>query len=160
MKTANIIALLLLALTGLGQAMADGAIELNMVAQEEITTLNAKGEKVVILVEPSAVVPGDMIVYTTHYHNKGKALAESVAITNPIPKETVYIDGSAMVENASVSYSVDGGKIFDAPGKLTITEGNGKTRPATANDYNHIRWTLKSVGPDGRGSVSFHAKVR
>ncbi len=160
MKTTNIIAALLLALFGLGQAMADGGIELNMVAQEELTSINAKGEKVVTLVEPTAVVPGDMIVYSTHYHNKGKTQAENVAITNPIPKETAYVDDSSVVENASISYSVDGGKVFAAPAKLTVTEGNGKTRPATANDYTHIRWTLKSVAPDGRGTVSFHAKVR
>ena len=162
MKTNSIIALVLFTTLGLGaaQARADNGVELNMVVQKEIATLNDQGRKVVTLVEPNSVIPGDMIVYTTHFHNKGKVAAENVAITNPIPKDTAYLDGSAVVENATVGYSVDGGKKFDAPENLTITESSGKKRPATANDYTHIRWTLKSVAADGRGSVSFHAKVR
>jgi uncharacterized repeat protein (TIGR01451 family) len=145
---------------GLGQARAESDIDLNMVAQKEIVTIDVQGKKMVTLMEPTTVIPGDVIVYTTHYHNKGKMSAEKVAITNPIPKDTAYVDGSGVVDNAILSYSVDGGKSFDVPEKLTITESNGRKRPATADNYSHIRWTLKSIAPDTRGSVSFHARVR
>lgn len=160
MKVTSLTTLLIVALSGVGQATADSSIEINMVAQEEITTLDANGKQVTRLVEPTAVVPGDMIVYTTHYRNKGKMLAENVAITNPIPRDTAYVDSSATTANANLSYSVDGGNKFDAPKNLTITNRDGTTRPATADDYSHIRWTLKSIAPDASGSVSFHAKVR
>lgn len=159
MKTANL-TLLLLALVVSGQARADDNFKLTMLVQEEIITLDTNGKQVITLVEPTSVVPGDMIVYTTGYHNRGKALAENIAITNPIPADTAYVADSALIANASVSYSIDGGKKFAAPDDLTITESSGKTRPATANDYSHIRWTLKSVAPDAQGSVSFHARVR
>jgi len=145
---------------GVGLAWAASGIDLTMVARKEIVTIDSQGKKVVTLVEPITVIPGDMIVYTTHYHNKGSVAAESVAITNPIPKDTAYVDGSAVIDNATLSYSVDGGKKFDSPANLTITGSNGQRRPATANDYSHIRWTLKSIAPEARGSVSFHAKVR
>lgn len=142
------------------QARAAGDIELNMVVHKEIVTIDAQGKKTVTLVEPASVIPDDMIVYTTHYHNKGKVAAESIVITNPIPKDTAYVDGSGVIENTTLSYSVDGGKKFDVPEHLTITENDGKRRPATANDYSNIRWTLKSIAPDERGSVSFRARVR
>lgn len=145
---------------GWGQARADSGVDLTMVVHKEMVTIDGQGKKVVTLVEPASVIPGDMIVYTTHYHNKGKVAAERVAITNPIPKDTAFVAGSAALPGAALRYSVDGGKSFADPEKLTITESNGQKRPATANDYSHIRWTLESIAPDARGSVSFHAKVR
>ncbi len=160
MKIGNLTALLLLVLSGIGAAWADGGIELTMVAQEQIISQDANGKQVITLTNPTSVVPGDTIVYTTHYRNKGKVIAENVVITNPIPSDTAYITHSASQANASVSYSVDGGKQFDTPANLTITGSDGKPRPATANDYSHIRWTLKSIAPDASGSVNFHALVR
>ncbi len=141
-------------------AIAAKGIELHLVVKEEIVSQNAQGKKVLSLVEPTSVIPGDMIVYTTHYHNTGKETADNVVITTPIPKETALVNGSAAVENATVSYSIDGGNHFDAPSNLIVTESRGKTRPATANDYTHIRWQLRHLAPTAHGSVAFHAKVR
>lgn len=140
-------------------AVAANGIELHLVVKEEIVSQDAQGKKVLSLVEPTSVIPGDMIVYTTHYHHTGKEIADNVVITTPIPKETALVNSSA-VENATVSYSIDGGNHFDAPQNLIITESMGKTRPATANDYTHIRWQLKNLAPTAHGSVAFHAKVR
>lgn len=162
MKIKIIIVLMVSAILifNLKTATADSGIELNLVAKEEVVTLNAKGEKVVSLIEPTSVIPGDTIVYATHYHNNGKESAEDVVITTPIPKDTVYVDGSAVTDKAAVSYSIDHGKKFDTPENLTITESDGKKRPATVDDYTHIRWRLRRVAPAEDGSVEFHAKVR
>ena len=162
MKVITSVAFILLStlIMDLSRAYAASGIELTMAAQEEIITLNDHGEQVVSLVEPTAVVPGDMIVYITKYHNTGNSTAENVVITTPIPKDTAYVGGSAVREQTTVTYSVDGGKHYDSPENLAIIGEDGIKHPATANDFTHIRWTLKSVAQDGQGSVSFHAKVR
>jgi hypothetical protein len=55
-----------------------------------------------------------------------------------------YVADSAVAPGAEVSYSVDGGRTFDAPENLTVHGPDGKERPAMAADYTHIRWVLKN----------------
>lgn len=161
-KQLNLTAMLTLAcaawLIGAPQT-AMAAVELNMAVQREMEVTDNKGNKTLKLVEPKIVVPGDTVVYTTSYFNNAKTLADNVLITNPIPKDTTYVDGSATGVNSAITYSVDGGKNFDLPEKLSVTATNGKHRPATAKDYTHIRWIIKSLSPQARGQVSFQTKI-
>jgi hypothetical protein len=60
---------------------------------------------------------------------------------------------------------VDSGKSFATPDKLTVStkdkSGKDVTRPAVAQDYTHIRWTLKgNVAPGATGSVRFRAVIQ
>jgi hypothetical protein len=41
-----------------------------------------------------------------------------------------------------VGFSVDGGRRFDLPERLTVTGPRGAARPARPLDYTHVRWTL------------------
>lgn len=95
-------------------------VELVTRAEREID-VDEKGKKVKKLVAPTKMVPGDDVLYTVSYHNKSKAPAEKVVITNPVPKHTRYKDGSAAGEGADIAFSVDGGKTFATPDKLTVT---------------------------------------
>lgn len=147
------------------QAMAadKGAVELKSVAEVEVTIKNDKGEKEVKRVEAAKakVVPGDAVIFTTYYSNNGKEPASDIVINNPLPEHMLYIDGTAEGSGTKIEFSVDKGKSFGAPDKLKIKGGDGKERPAGPADYTHIRWTLsKPLPPEGKGSVSFRAKVK
>ncbi len=144
-------------------AQQKGTIVLKSIAQVEVATTNAKGQKIVKLVDVGKTTkgPGDAVVFTTHYTNTGKHPATGVVITNPIDKHVAYVDNSAQGKNTRIEFSTDNGKTYDAPEKLMITNGQGLARPARGKDYTNIRWTLiKPLSAGGKGSVSFKARIK
>jgi uncharacterized repeat protein (TIGR01451 family) len=154
------LALLLLAFVGAGvvRAQEERSIELTMVAEQEVTVINEEGEEEVKRVPAARVVPGDEVIYTIYYRNLGEQTADNVVITNPVPEHMMYKDGSAGGEGTSITFSVDGGKIYDVPANLKVRDAEGKENPAKAADYTHIRWILnESLPPEAQGIVSFRA---
>ena len=140
-------------------AQDERGIELKMMVSEEQVVVDAAGNKITKLVDTSSVVPGDRLVYTTTVRNRSNALAENVAIVNPIPEHTTYLEGSAQGDGSLVTFSVDGGKRFDLAEKLTVTDENGDSRTAIAKDYTHIRWVLSKLPPKAEGDVIFRAQL-
>jgi len=122
---------------------------------------NPKGEKAKRLVPASKVVPGDEVIYTITYLNKGSLPADRVVVTDPIPPEVSYVDGSAFGAGTEIEFSADGGKIWGAPAALKVKGADGKERPAIAADYTHLRWKVAaSVGPGQKGFVRFRAVLK
>jgi uncharacterized repeat protein (TIGR01451 family) len=145
------------------QAPAGGGVQLVNTAQKEIEVDEA-GRKVRRLVEPGKMIPGDEVVYTISYVNKGTRPAERVVVTNPVPQHTKFRPGSVEGANTEIAYSADGGKTYAAPDKLTVaaldTKGKPVSRSALATDVTHIRWTLKEPLPPGAsGQVRFRAVI-
>ncbi|VAW89871.1 hypothetical protein MNBD_GAMMA18-776 [hydrothermal vent metagenome] len=158
-----ILSLLLAALSfafSCAQANEKGVIELKMIVAEEIEILDERGKKIVRLVKPVNVVPGDKVVYTTEYYNKGERKADKVVITNPIPKDLIYLEGSAEQNGALVTFSINDSKSFSTADKLMIEDKDGKSRSAIAKDYTHIRWTIDSIAAGGKGTVRFSARLK
>jgi uncharacterized repeat protein (TIGR01451 family) len=138
-------------------------VELVTKAEREVEVVE-KGVKVRKLEPPVKMVPGDEVLYTLTYTNKTAKPAEKIAITNPMPKHTRYKEGSAAGDGTDITYSVDGGKTFATPDKLTVAikdkSGKDSVRPAVAQDYTHIRWLLKqNVAPGQSGSVRFRVVI-
>ena len=109
---------------------------------------------------PSEVFSGDVLRYTIVFENTSSqdVAAGSVVITNPLPDETVYLEGSAMGENTRITYSVDG-QTFADPNALRVGEG-AQARAATASDYRVIRWAYQPVLRAGASSeVSFELLI-
>jgi uncharacterized repeat protein (TIGR01451 family) len=157
----SMVLVLLLPMTAAAQKK--GSIELRSVSEVEVTTTNAKGEKEVKRVEAAAakVIPGDVVIFTTQYVNIDTKPAEHIVITNPVPEHVVYVENSAEGQGMKIEFSVDQGKRYAAPDKLTKTDAKGVSRRASAGDYTHIRWTLgKPLAPGDKGSVSFRARVK
>ncbi len=141
-------------------AQPKGNIELKAVAEVEMEVINANGEKELKRLPASSVVPGDFVIYTIYYANVGKAPADKVVITNPVPEHMRYEDGSASGVGTGITFSVDNGKRYDVPINLTMVGADGKKRPAKGSDYTHIRWTLqKSLAPEEKGRVNFRAQL-
>jgi uncharacterized repeat protein (TIGR01451 family) len=150
-------------LASVGHAAAEqakGAIRLDVKAEKEVVVMNADGQPETQRVPAAKVVPDDKVVYTITYVNTGNDAAEHVFITNPVPDHMSYLNGTATGDHAVVTFSVDGGHVFDTPEHLTVKTADGKTRPATSDDYTHIRWTLtKDVASREAGKVSFWAQL-
>lgn len=161
-KIITVVSMLLL-LSLQAMAAAKGTIELKSVSEVDVIVANDKGEREVKRVDASKanVVPGDTVIFTNYYTNKGDKPASDVVITNPMPEHMLYTEGTAEGTGAKIEFSVDKGKSFAPAGKLKFKDAQGKERPASASDYTHIRWTMeKPVGKGASGSVSFKAKVK
>ena len=107
------------------------------------------------------VAPGDVVVFSTRYVNKGKQAATNVSVTNPVPDHMVYVDMSAEGKGTRIEYSIDGGKAYGPSEKLKVTDKQGRVRPALPRDYTHIRWTATApLAPGAAGNVTFKARVK
>ncbi len=137
---------------------ANDAMQLSMNVEEEVEVTDAQGNRSLKRVPAESVIPGDTVVYTTRYHYSGEQAADNVVITNIIPKEVTFLPGSAAGSD-TITFSIDGGKTFDREENLTISTADGKSRPAKAKDYTHIRWLLPTVSSGQSGDISFLSKV-
>ncbi len=88
-------------------------------------------------------MPGDRVFYTLEVRNTVGAVVAAPTVTYPIPEHTQYLADSAVGPRAEVSFSVDGGRSFDAAENLKVRTPEGPLRAAVAADYTDIRWQLK-----------------
>ena len=154
--------LLLVGLLMLGSnAVAQqGTIQLEHKAEQWERVTDDNGVEQTRLVPAARVLPGEELLFTVTYTNTGDQPAENITITNPVPEHMDYVVRSATGDNASVSFSVDGGESFGVEQDLSITDAQGTQRPAAADDYTHVRWIVGSnVAPGASGTVQFTAIV-
>jgi uncharacterized repeat protein (TIGR01451 family) len=143
---------------------AKPVLALTLTAQKEATVKDAEGKTKVVWQEATDVKPGDVLKFTIAYKNTGPAEARDGLVTDPVPKDTAYISGSAEGKDAEITFSLDG-KTFQSPPQLKYkvrqADGTDAEYQATPEMYTHIQWKLlKPVPPGGAGSLSFRAKVR
>ena len=142
-------------------AHALAQIEVKTVAEIEVTEIDKQGNKVVKRTAPTTVVPGTEVIYTITAKNTGTEPADNIVVTNPVPKETVYVDGSAFGAGTKITFSVDGGKSFDQAKNLTVKDASGKSRTAKAEDYTYVRWTLQfKLQPGQEAPVWYRTRVK
>ncbi|MDH3587835.1 MAG: hypothetical protein OEQ74_00385 [Gammaproteobacteria bacterium] len=140
---------------------ADGAVQVQTTAQKEKVVLNQAGKTETRLVPVTTVVPGDEVIYTITFTNHGDADADTVTITDPVPDEMRYVEGSAFGGGTDILFSADGGKSFGARETLTVVAEDGTRRAARAEDYTHIRWTMRNpLQPGKQGHARFRAQLR
>ena len=145
------------------KAESKGNIELKSVAEVEVTVKNDRGEKETKRVDAATtdVSPDATVIFTTHYTNIGKQPVTGVFITNPVPANMVYLDGTAEGAGTKIEFSVNNGKTYGLPKDLKLTDSKGKEKTAKAEEYTHIQWTLSGpLEPKGKGNVSFRAKLK
>jgi uncharacterized repeat protein (TIGR01451 family) len=131
------------------------------ITAEKIVVLEEGGKHIEKRVPATDVLPGDVIVYTLQYENKGDEAAQNVVLNDPIPQGTSYVVDCAFSPAAEVSFSIDG-KSFKNPSLLTyMVKKNGKTeqRKASPEQYTHIRWVVKKIPAGKSGVVGFRVKV-
>jgi len=140
-------------------AQEQGHLNVRTTVQKEVVTVNESGEAERNLVPADTVVPGDDVVYTITFTNISDETAENIVITNPISKNLTYVQGSAFGPGTVIEFSVDNGKSFAAPEKLLVAT-DGDTRPARAEDFTHVRWTLQNdLLAGAQGMARFKARL-
>lgn len=142
-------------------ATAAAQVTLENSVQKVETFVNEAGEPQRRLVDAGSVVPGDELRYTITFTNDGGETVDagSVVITNPIPEETEYLDGTAFGSGTDIVFSVDG-ENFAAPEALTVIQAGVET-PASAKDYTSIRWVFRpALEPGETGNVSFSVRLK
>lgn len=140
-------------------AQEQGRLNVRTVVKKEEVTVNQSGETERRLVGTETVVPGDDIVYTITFTNVSDETADKVVITNPISDSTTYVDGSASCAGAVIEFSVDGGRTFGAADELVVAT-NREQRPAQAEDFTHVRWTMQNELESGaQGLAQFRARL-
>jgi uncharacterized repeat protein (TIGR01451 family) len=151
-----LIALVLLLLSA--EVFAKSLVSVSMKAEKEVTVNKEKK-----MVAVKAIDPGDVVLYTISYVNSGDEAATNAFMDDPVPKGTVYLDGSAFGKDADVTFSIDGGKTFKKPSVLTYeVKVNGKMekRIASPEQYTDIRWTVSVIPARGRGQIGFKVRVK
>ena len=140
-----------------GSALA-APIAVQTVAQVEERYVDSSGDTQTRLVAADAVVPGDQVIYTVTFTNNGDEPAQQIVITDPVPSQMRYVDGSAFGPGTDITFSTDGGETFAAAEQLVVTDARGRERPARASDFTHIRWGFRQVlAPGERGYARFKA---
>lgn len=129
-----------------GQGAADAAYDdrISVKAIAEVAVkISRSGRQTEQLQPADRVVPGDEVIYTLEIRSTIAMVQPPPTIDYPVPEHMRYVADSAVGAGALVSYSIDGGRSFARPEELFVTGEDGKKRPATAEDYTHIRWRLK-----------------
>lgn len=166
MKTRKIRTLLAAVLLGIAsvaaaQPASTRTVELTIESAMEQDYVNERGQKAKRLVPVSRVIPGDEVVYTIRFVNRGTQPATDVVISNPIPTAVAYRDGSAFGAGTEIEFSADGGKTWGKPEALRVREADGRERPAAAADYTHVRWRMTNAVPAGQtGFVRYRAVLK
>ncbi|MGO9930289.1 MAG: hypothetical protein ACLPV8_00495 [Steroidobacteraceae bacterium] len=141
------------------QALTD-PIAVKAIAEVEMRIAD-QGRETSKLVPADRVVPGDRVFYTLEVRNTGALAVAAPTVTYPIPAHMQYVADSAVGPGTRVSFSVDGGRSFDAAENLKIKTGQGALRAAVAADYTHIRWQLKkTLKGNAVAFVRFRALVK
>ena len=137
-------------------AYAADQVSIDSIVQIERTIPGVNGKPKVVREDPKTVTPGQKVVFTLAYKNKGSTPASDFTITNPIPSSVEFVSA----DSADASYSVDGGKSWGSLASLKVKGANG-VRPATPSDVTAVRWVLsKPIPAGGNGQVSFSGVVR
>jgi hypothetical protein len=129
---------------GAPAARSDPRLSVKAIAEVEVTALNGDRETVK-LARADRVVPGDEVIYTLEIRNKAAIALPPPRVDYPVPEHMRYLDDTAAGPGADITYSIDGGRIFDRPENLQVIGKDGQKRPATGADYTHIRWQLKNI---------------
>ena len=130
------------------------------VVEKEIVTRGADGVDRLSRIPADTVAPGEEVIYTLKFRNESDTAAEAVVLVMPVPPEVSFVEGSVTGDNATVTFSADGGQTYLARGRLTIEE-QGTVRPAKNDDITHIKWTLPDPLAAGRqGEIAYHAILK
>jgi uncharacterized repeat protein (TIGR01451 family) len=125
------------------RAAEAGKLEVTTIAEVRKRIEPRPGVVAEEFVPAGRLVQGQEIFYTVSVRNRGPAPAGGVLVTKKIPSNTRYVPGSATGPAVTVTFSVDEGRTFAPPNKLTVADPQGRQVRATVDSYTHIRWQLK-----------------
>ena len=140
------------------------AVSLSSEAQIERVITSPDGSERTVLKKPSevVVVPGDKVIFTLKYANKGAVAAAGFRATNPMPGPVQFLAAAEDWAEVSVDGGANWGKLSALNVRLKGSAGQPDlTRAATAEDVTHVRWVFANPIPAGTsGSVSYRGLIK
>jgi uncharacterized repeat protein (TIGR01451 family) len=127
-----------------------------------VTARNVTAEAAPNRADKSVAQPGDEIRYRLVFTNTTAGAVKNVQFVDPIPGGLVYAPGSATSDQrVRVEYSIDGGRTYSAQPMIAVEEdGKSVQKPAPAERYTHVRWTvLGSLARGAQVTVEFRGRV-
>jgi len=150
----------------IAQTLNRPQIKLTLGVEKQVVNSDQNNQKAVswkALEGKVSVNPGDVLRYTVTGQNEGDRTAKKLVVSQPIPKQMIYVLASATNDsNAKTTYSIDNGKSFVENPTVTVKLANGQveTRPAPAETYTHIRWSFGDTAPKATAKAMYLVKVR
>ncbi len=140
------------------------AVTLASEAMIERIVIAADGSEKLTLKKPDdvVIVPGDKVVFTLTYQNKGAQPASSFKATNPMPGPVQFIEAAQDWAEVSVDGGTNWGKLDALKIMATPVEGSAAVeRAATPADVTHVRWVFaKPIAAGAKGSISFRGVIK
>ena len=141
-------------------ALPASALTAQQSVEREVVVQNPDGTQTVVREPASEVAPGDQVVYRVDFTNDTSEAASDIVLTQPVPAEVLYVEGSADTPGMEVSVSVDGGESFGPRGAVTVVR-DGEPVRADASDITHIRWTLVGeLAPSETGAIAYKGVLK
>lgn len=135
------------------------SIELSSVVEIEKLVKKADGTTAKERQAVKSALPGDEVLVLNRFKNVSQKPASNLVMTNPVPQNTQLVN--AFGSSSKITYSIDGGKSFDAADKLSVKGSDGKPRPAKEDDFTHVRWLIaEAVAPGQAGEVGLRVRVK
>lgn len=152
----------------IAQTQRQSPVQIQLAAARQVVQTDAMGKQQVTwqpLQGKVAVQPGHVIRYTLNGANNSDRPLKNLVLTQPIPRQTVYILNSITVDHPStvVTYSIDNGRSFVEKPTIKIKLANGKveTQPAPAELYTHVRWQFKQlIKPQTAVNATYQVRVK
>jgi uncharacterized repeat protein (TIGR01451 family) len=143
-------------------------VQLALAAEKKIIQRDQKGKEQVTWQAlgggKAMVQSGDTLRYTVTGKNTSDKPVSTLAITEPMPKGTVYVLNSNSADSeAKATYSLDGAKSFVDRPMIQVSLPNGKveSKPAPAEAYTNVRWIFKkNLAPKTAVKAVYEVKVR
>lgn len=134
-------------------------------AQAPEVQVDLTGKRVVIsegketLLQADKAGPGDVIQYEAVYRNAGKAAANNLAATVPIPQGMALLAGSA--QPAAEEASLDGKNFSSVPLMREARNDAGvlEQQPVPLAQYRALRWNLAELAPGKPATVVLRAQL-
>lgn len=103
-----------------------------------------------VLAPADAGKPGDLVEYTSAFHNAGTKNADKLLATIPVPAGTTFVAGSAEPAR-SVQASTDGVRFAPMPLMRAVKHADGSVHqePVPMADYRYVRWELGTLPAGG-----------
>ncbi len=142
------------------QAQEPADIQTELVAEVRENVSTTPGREVFRFAPARLLEQGQVVYYTLRITNQTSVPLRNVAVVQPVPANTTYLEDSAAGPGAAVSFSVDGGLSFE-PAESLMIEVEGVKQAAQATQYTHIRWQLRNpLAPGATALARFRATFR
>ncbi len=113
--------------------------------------------------DAQTLFPGDVVLYRLVFTNVTASEVRNVEFVDPLPAGLQYVGQTAAADRDDVviEYSADRGQTYSQqPMVQEIVDGERVMRPATPDEYTHIRWRIEgSVQPGAQVTAEFRAEL-